>query len=79
MNRYNIGHFPFRREVLSIFVEIFQRLKSIKMCSFLIENGLISPDQLGFKQEDSSINQLLSGGHDIFQALDQGYEVRGVF
>ena len=88
MNRYNIDHFSFRREVvknyrpasvLPIFVKIFERLKNNEVYSFFIENGLISPDQLGFKQEDCSINQLLSGGHDVFEALDQGYEVRGVF
>ena len=36
-------------------------------------------NQSGFKQRDSCINQLLSITHDIYQSLDQGYEVRGVF
>ena len=49
------------------------------MYSFFIENDLISPNQSGFKQGDSPINQLLSITHDIYQSLDQGYEVRGVF
>ena len=31
-----------------------------------------------FKQGDSYINHLLSITHDIYQFLDQGYEVRGV-
>ena len=44
-----------------------------------IENYLISSNQSGFKQRDSCINQLLSITHEIYQSLDQGYEVRGVF
>ena len=40
-----------------------------------IESNLISLNQSGFKQEDSCINQLLSITHDIYQSLDQGYEV----
>ena len=44
-----------------------------------MENNLISPNQSGFKQGDFCINQLLAITHDIFQSLDQGYEVRGVF
>ena len=49
------------------------------MYYFFIENDLISPNQSGFKQGDSCINQLLSITHEIYQSLDQGYEVRGVF
>ena len=49
------------------------------MYSFFIENDLISSNQSGFKQGDSCINQLLSITHDIYQSLDQRYEVRGVF
>ena len=46
---------------------------------FFIENDLISSNQSGFKPGDSCINQLLSITHDIYQSLDQGYEVRDVF
>ena len=49
------------------------------MYSFFIENDLISANQSGFKQGDSCINPLLSISHEIYQSLDQGYEVRGVF
>ena len=49
------------------------------MYPFFIENDLISSSQSGFKQEDYCINLLLSITHDIYQFLDQGYEVRGVF
>ena len=44
------------------------------MCDYLT-----SPNQSGFKQGDSCINLLLSMTHDIYQSLDQGYEVCGVF
>ena len=47
---------------------------------FFIENDLLlSSNQSGFKQGDSCINQLLSITHNIYQSLDQGYEVCGVF
>ena len=49
------------------------------MYSFFIENNLISSNESGFKQGDSCINRLLSITHDIYQSLDQGSEVRGVF
>ena len=49
------------------------------MYSFFIENDLTSSNQSDFKQGDSCINQLLSITHYIYQSLDQGYEVRGVF
>ena len=65
--------------MLKIFGKIFERLIYNEMYSFFIENDLISSNQSGFKQGDSCINQLLSLTHDIYQSLDQGYEVRGVF
>ena len=43
-----------------------------------MENDLISAIQLGFKQEDACINQLLSITHDVYQPLDQDSEVVGV-
>ena len=43
------------------------------------ENNLISPNQSGFKPGDSSINQLISITHEIYEALDAGREVRSVF
>ena len=49
------------------------------MHSFFTENDLISSNESGFEQSDSCINQLLSMAHDIYQFLDRGYEVRGVF
>ena len=48
------------------------------MYPFFIEHDLISSNQSDCKQGDSCINQLLSITH-IYQSLDQGYEICGVF
>ena len=50
-----------------------------RMFNFLNQNDLISPAQSGFKPGDSCINQLLSITHEIYQSMDEGYEIRGVF
>ena len=63
----------------SIFGRMFERLIYNEMYSFFMENGLMSQIQSGFKKGHSCINQLLSITHDIYQSLDQGYEVRRVF
>ena len=65
--------------LLAIFGKIFERIIYNEMYPFFILNKLISPNQSGFKRGDSCINQLLSITHDIYQSLDEGYEVRGVF
>ena len=56
--------------LLPIFGKIFERLMYNEIYSFFIENDLISSKQSGFKQADSSINQLLSIIHDIYESLD---------
>ena len=42
--------------LLPVFRKIFERLIYNEMYSFFIENDLISPDQLDFKQGDPYIN-----------------------
>ena len=49
------------------------------LLEYFIENDLISPDQSGYKQDDSWTNQLVSIIHEIYQSFDDGFEVRGVF
>ena len=49
------------------------------MFDFFSKNDLLSPNQSGFRLEDSCINQLLSINHEILSALDMGLEVRGIF
>ena len=44
-----------------------------------LENNLISPNQSGFKPEDSCINQPLAITHKIYNSFDEGLEVRNIF
>ena len=64
--------------ILPTFRKIFERLIYNKMYSLFKENDLKSPNQSGFKQGDI-INKPFSITHDIYQSLDQGYELHGVF
>ena len=52
---------------LPFFGKIFERLIYSEMYLFSIKNDLTSPNQSGFKQEDSFISQLSSITHDIYQ------------
>ena len=65
--------------VLPICSKIFKRLIFHEMFGFFIENNLISQHQSGFKPGDSCINQLLSITHEIYQLLDEAFDVRSVF
>ena len=65
--------------LLLIFSKIFERLIYNEMYSFSTGNDLISPNQSGFKQGTSHINQLFSITHDIYQSLDQACEVPCAF
>ena len=65
--------------LLSLCGKIFERLIYNNLFEYLIENDLISQNQSGFKPGDSSINQLISIAHEIYQSFDDGLEVRGVF
>ena len=47
--------------------------------TLFLENNLISPNQSGFKPEDSCINQPLSITHKIYNSFDEGLEVRNIF
>ena len=51
----------------------------MKFTHFFTENDSITSNQSSFRQGDSCINQFLSITHDIYQFLDQGYEVSDVF
>ena len=49
------------------------------MFSFFTENNLISPNQSGFRPEDSYVNQLPAITHETYKSFDDGFEVTGVF
>ena len=55
------------------------RLLYNSVFGFFIQNNLITPNQSGFKTDDSCINQLISITHEINKSFDDGYELRGVF
>ena len=65
--------------LLPICEKIFERLLYNRLYEYFIENELISSSRSGFKPGDSSINQLLSITHNIYQSFDNGFEAMGVF
>lgn len=65
--------------LLPIFGKMFGRAIYNKMSQYFTANNLTWPNQSGFKPGDSSLNQLLSIPHEIFQSFDSGLEVRDVF
>ena len=65
--------------LLPICGKIFKRLIFNSFFEFFIENESISSKQSCFKLGDSCINQLLPITHEIYKAVDDRYEVRGIF
>ena len=67
--------------LLPIFGKIFEKIIFNKIYHFLLEERLLNPNQSGFRQSDSCINQLLAITHEIFEAFDCNptLEVRSVF
>ena len=65
--------------LLPVCGKILERIIYNKMFELFPANELISHNQLGFKPEDSCINQLLCITHNIYQSFDDGLETRGVF
>ena len=67
--------------LLPILGKIFEKLLFDKIYSHLCENGLLTPNQSGFRPGDSTINQLLSITHNIYSAFEEipSKETRSVF
>ena len=65
--------------LLPILGKSFERIIYNTIFEYLTTNELISDNQSGFKLGDSCVNQILSITHEIYQSLDNGLEVRGVF
>ena len=55
--------------------ENFERMLYSEMFSFLIDNGLISQNQWGFKPGDSYIKQLLSITREMCKSVDDRLDV----
>ena len=49
------------------------------MYQYISKNNLLSPNQSGFRTEDSCINQLLQVVHNIYHSLDEGFETKVIF
>ena len=56
--------------LLLIFGKIFEKIIFNKIYLFLLEERPLNPNQFGFRQSDSCINQLLVITHEIFEAFD---------
>ena len=56
--------------LLPIFGKMLERLMYDSLYSHLVSCDLLNPNQSGFRPGDSTINQLISITHTIFQAFD---------
>ena len=67
--------------LLPIFGKNFENLIFKKIYNFLLEKGLLNPNQSGFRPSDSCVNQLLAIKHKISEAFrcNPSLEVRSVF
>lgn len=59
--------------------KIFERTVHKKLNDYLTHNNVLSPYQSGFRQGDSTVNQLLFLYNDFLKALDDNKEIRIVY
>ena len=57
--------------LLPIFGNLFEKIIFNKIYNFLLEERLLNPNQSGFHQSDSCVNQLRAITHEIFEASDR--------
>ena len=65
--------------LLCVVSKVFEKCVYKNIHNFIVEHNLLSRHQSGFRQGDSTINQLLYISHEFSNALDAGMEVRTVF
>ena len=58
---------------------ISEKVVFTRLYNFLLHIDFLNPFQSGFRPGDSTINQLILITHKIYEALEQGKEVRMVF
>ena len=58
--------------------KIIEKIVFIRLYNFLLEIHFLNPFQSGFRPGDSTVNQLVFIVHKIYEALEQGKEVRMV-
>ena len=59
--------------------KILEKIVFIRLYNFLLEIGYLNRLQSGFRPGDSTVNQLIYLVHQIYQAVEDGKEVRMVF
>ena len=65
--------------LLPVISKVFERCVYKYLHNFIRENQLLTQHQSGFREGDSTINQLLYLTHEFSKALDEGKEIRVVF
>ena len=65
--------------LLTCLSKICEKIVLIRLYHFLLEIKFLTPFQSGFRPGDSTTNQLILISHKIYEALEQGKEVRMVF
>jgi hypothetical protein len=65
--------------LLTCLSKICEKIVFIRLYNFLLEIKFLTPFQSGFRPGDSTTNQLILITHKIYEALEQGKEVRMVF
>lgn len=65
--------------LLTSLSKIIEKIVFIRLYNFLLEIHFFSPFQSGFRPGDSTVNQLVLIVHKIYEALEQGKEVRMVY
>ena len=65
--------------LLPIWGKIFEKIIFDEIYAHLTANKLLSDKQLGFRPGDSTINQLLSITHDIYNAFEHHHDTCAVF
>ena len=65
--------------LLACLSKISEKIVFTRLYNFLLDIDFLNPFQSGFRPGDSTINQLILITHKIYEALEQGKEVRMVF
>ena len=64
---------------MSIVGKTMERCVHTRLNNYMVTNQLLTPLQSGFKEGDSTTNQLLHTYHTICEAVDKVKEIRAVF
>ena len=65
--------------LLGIAGKTMERCLHKHLFNYMVTNQLLTPLQSGFREGDSTTNQLLHTYHKICEAVDKGKEIRAVF